>query len=131
VKEMVLSEAKRRLRRSKQSERDLGKYLLEHNGECPVFRLISSSTGRVGHLTELQFDVASLDYAAENKNVKVPKLLMGWWDKICEISAKHGKQPLLRIDPSNEGKHREMHIITAERHAELLDYEYRYRELLL
>ena len=119
----MVSENQRRLRRSKQSERDLGHFLLEHNGEDPVWKFISSSTGRVGHITELQFDVISEDYAAENKKVKVPKTLLGWWDKIVAIAEKHGKEPLLRIEPSNEGRHEEMHIISAERHASLLEIE--------
>lgn len=111
------------MRRSKQSERDLGHFLLEHNGEDPVWKFISSSTGRVGHITELQFDVISADYTAENKKVKVPKTLLGWWDKIVAIAEKHSKEPLLRIEPSNDGRHEEMHIISAERHASLLEIE--------
>ena len=120
---MVLSENQRRIRRSKQSERDLGHFLLEHNGPDPVFKRIASSTGRVGHITELQFDVISEDYTAENKKVRVPKTLLGWWDKIVGIAVDYQKQPLLRIEPSNEGRHEEMHIITAERHATLLEIE--------
>lgn len=123
---MGRSEAQRRLDRSKQSERDLGHWLLEHNGPCPDYSKIASSTGRVGHITELQFDVVSLNYAAENKHVKVPKKLLGWWDQIVRIAQKHGKQPLLRLDPSNDGKHPELHIITKERHEYLLDMEERY-----
>lgn len=125
---MVRSESQRRLQRSKQSERDLGHFLLKHNGEDPVFKHIASSTGRVGHITELQFDVISMDYAAENKQVQVPKRLLGWWDKIIDVAAKHTKHPLLRIQPTNDGKHKEMHIITAERHAELLEIEHVYKE---
>lgn len=123
---MGRSEAQRRLDRSKQSERDLGHWLLEHNGECPDYQKIASSTGRVGHITELQFDVVSKHYAAENKHVKIPKKLLGWWEQIVSIAAKHGKQPLLRLDPSNDGKHPELHIITKERHEYLLDMEERY-----
>lgn len=113
-----------RIRRSKESERDLGKFLLTHNGkDTGPLGVVASSTGRLGHLTELQIDAVSKDYAAENKNVKVPKTLLAWWDQIVRIAEKHNKQPLLRIEPSNEGKHEEMHIITAKRHAELLDIE--------
>lgn len=128
---MPLNENQRRLRKSKQSERDLGHYLLEHNGPDPNFRLISSSTGRVGHITELQFDVVSFDYAAENKNVKVPKKILGWWDQIVRVARDHGKEPLLRIVPSNDDKkYPEFHIISSERHADLLDKEARLRDLL-
>ena len=123
---MVLNENQRRLRRSKQSERDLGHWLLEHNGPDPNFKHIASSTGRVGQITDLQFDVVSKHYAAENKLVRVPKKLLGWWEQIVRISTKHNKQPLLRIVPSNEGKWPELHIITKERHEYLLDMEERY-----
>ena len=74
---------------------------------------------------DLQFDVVSRTYAGENKLVKVPKKLLGWWEQIVEVAAKHDKQPMLRIVPSNEGKHPELHIITKERHEELLDMEFR------
>lgn len=120
---MVLNENQRRLRRSKQSERDFGKYLLRHNGPDPVFKHIASSTGRVGQITDLQFDVVSRHYAGENKLVKVPKKVLEWWVQIVNIATKHGKQPILRIVPSNDGKYPEMHIITSDRHAELLDKE--------
>lgn len=111
------------MRRSKQSERDLGKFLLLHDGPDPQMSRITSSTGRVGHITELQFDVLSRTYAAENKQVKVPVKFLSWWLKIIAISKEHGKQPLLRIEPTNMRRLPEMHIITAERHAELLQAE--------
>jgi hypothetical protein len=113
----------KRLRRSKESERTLGRFLLEHDGPDPALAAITSSTGRVGHITDLQFDVLSRSYAAENKQVKVPVKLLAWWLKIIAISAQHNKQPLLRIEPTNERRLPAMHIITAERHAELLDIE--------
>jgi hypothetical protein len=118
---MASSEAQKRLRRSKDSEREFGKYLLQHNGPDPVLQKIASSTGRVGHITDLQFDVVSLDYAGENKRVRLPTTLMGWWDKIVQIAAKHGKQPILRIQPSNAGDHEEMHILEIERIARISD----------
>ena len=128
-KEMALSESQRRVRKSKQSERDLGHFLLQHDGPDPAYRLISSSTGRVGHISDLQFDVVSRSYAAENKNVKVPLKLLRWWEQIGRIAHEHGKCPMLRIVPSNEGKYQEMHIITADRHKELLQTENRLRDL--
>ena len=120
---MPLNDNQRRLRRSKESERALGRWLLLHNGPDPVFKHIASSTGRVGQITDLQFDVISKTYAGENKQVKVPKKLLGWWVQINEVAARHNKVPLLRIEPTNEGKFPEMHIITKERHQELLDME--------
>ena len=120
---MPLNDNQRRLRRSKQSERDLGHWLLEHDGRDPHFRHIASSTGRVGQITDLQFDVVSRTYAAENKQVKTPKKLLGWWDQIILVAAKHSKEPMLRIEPTNDGRHQELHIITKERHEALLDME--------
>ncbi len=122
-----MNENQLRLRRSKQSERDLGKLLLEVNGHDPAYAHIHSSTGRVGHITDLQFDVVSLDYAAENKLIKVPKRLLSWWTQIGSVARVHGKKPLLRIVPSNEGKYPAMHIITEDRHVELLRIEQYYR----
>lgn len=124
---MPLSDVQRRLRKAKQSERDLGHWLQKHDAPDPRLRGIASSTGRVGHITQLQFDVTSLHYAAENKQVKVPSRLLGWWRQIVEIAATQGKDALLRIEPMNEGLPRginlELHIITADRHAELLRKE--------
>jgi len=77
----------------------------------------------------LQFDVISKTYAAENKQVKVPATLFKWWKQITTIAASQGKDALLRIEPTNmkvDGRKDpapELHIITADRHAELLRKE--------
>jgi hypothetical protein len=124
---MSSSEAQRRLRRSKQSERDLGHWLLEHDGPDLRLKGLTTSTGRVGHLTHLRFDVISNTYAAENKQVKVPAQLAKWWLQITSIANQQGKDALLRIEPTNDpiGQHKipDLHIITEERHAQLLDLE--------
>ena len=127
---MAVSEQKRRLRKSKQTERDSGKWLLEHDGPDPMWNRVSSSTGRVGHITQLQFDVVSRQYAGEVKNIIVPARLFGFWVKIVSIAANHGKNPVLIIVPNNEHKQAgfpkkvpAMHILTDERHAELLAKE--------
>lgn len=127
---MPVSEQKRRLRKSKQTERDSGKWLLEHDGEDPIWRNVSSSTGRVGHITQLQFDVVSRSYAGEVKNIIVPARLFGFWIKILSIATSHAKNPVLIIVPNNEHKQTgfpkkvpAMHIITEDRHAELLSKE--------
>jgi hypothetical protein len=125
---MPLNEIRRRLKRSKQSERDLGHWLLKFDGPDPRMKGITSSTGRVGHITQLQYDVASMTYAAENKHIKLPVKWLQWWLQIIDIARANGKEALLRIEPSNLplGSRKtipEMHIITAERHAELLKSE--------
>jgi len=81
-------------------------------------------------MTNLQFDALSLSYCGENKNEKLPAGLAGYWQKICAKGIEWGKNPLLRWHPSNANDYLvggralpELHIITAERHAELLKYE--------
>lgn len=123
------SEAQRRVDRSKASERRLAKWLVEHDGPDPTMMPgagLATKTGRVGHL--FQFDVPSLHYDGENKNIRVGSL---WkvWKQITDIARSHGKEPMVRIEPTNEDARRypKLHIITESRHAALLDAE---RELL-
>lgn len=133
----MTTEAQRLLRRSKEAERRAGKWLIANNGPDPILRPgggIVSETGRVGHITELQFDLLSRDYAGEVKNIIVWSTLWGFWKKVVDKAADHGKQPLLLIDYANEDKFvngkrvPNLHIISEERHAELLGYEKLYRE---
>lgn len=128
-----LTDTQRMLRKAKQSERDLGHWLMGNDGPDPAMRGIASSTGRVGHITALQFDVVSKTYAAENKKVRLGKRFLQWWLQIIDVAADRGKEPLLSIEPSNVvpsalngGKPRKiprMHIVTEDRHAELLEAE--------
>ena len=128
----IKSESQLRVKRSKQSERDLGHWLLDHDGPDLRFKGIASSTGRVGHITGLQFDVISKSYAAENKQVRVPARLYKWWKQILDVARDQNKDALLRIEPTNidigvpmklRKKAMSLHIITEERHAELLEAE--------
>lgn len=127
------TEAQRQLRRSKESERRLGRWLLEHDGPDPQFLPgggIVTSTGRIGHINELQVDVLSKTYAAENKQMKVPASTWRFWVKIVGRAREMGKEPLLRFEPTNE-EHRNipiLHVISEERHAELLRAERGCRE---
>lgn len=127
---MPTSDTQRRLRRSKQSERDAAKWLLEHDGPDPKWSHITSSTGRVGFITGLQFDAVSINYVLENKQVKVPARLFKWWLQINQIAVDRGKDALLRLEPTNiqigvpaalRKKVSALHIITDRHHAELLD----------
>lgn len=126
------TDAKRRLRRAKDSERRLAKWLITNDGPDPKMMPgngIVSETGRVGHVTALQFDALSLHYCAENKQEKVPATWWNYWLKIVTKSIDWGKTPLLRIEPTNDDKYingkpvPNLHLITEERHKELLDYE--------
>ena len=130
---MALNDIQRRIRKSKDTERDTGKWLQKHDGIDERWQGISSSTSRVGHITQLQFDVVSKHYACEVKNVKLPATILKWWLQIVGIAATHEKDALLVIRPSNVVSVRgipkhpmSMHILTEERHAELLRKEKEY-----
>jgi hypothetical protein len=122
-----MSKAKLLLRYSKESERQGGKWFLDHDGPdvgvmAPGEGIVSAS-GRVGHIPELQYDLHSKTYAVENKHVRLNLTWAGWWVKILARAAAVGKVPCLRIDPSNKPGLPVMHIITEERHAWLLECE--------
>lgn len=128
---MPLSDAQRLVRKAKQSERDLGHWLIKNDGYDPAYRGIASpTTGRVGHVTGLQFDNVSTHYAAENKRVRLGKRFLQWWLQIVDIAVDKRKDALLSIEPTNvltpTRKIPRMHIITEERHAELLMKERSY-----
>lgn len=123
------------LRYSKDSEREGGRWLLEHDGpdDRPGFAPgggLVTHTGRVGHIHELQYDLASRTYAAENKNVLLNATWVKWWLQVIAKARDAGKEPLLRIDPSNKpkGSVPDMHIITEARHAQLLRAEHFMRD---
>ena len=125
---MTLSEIQRRIRRSKDAERREGHWFLDFDGPDPKWKNIASSAGRVGHVTQLQFDTVSKNYCVEVKNVKVPAKLWKFWMQIVNVAAQHGKEPVLAIVPTNEAlglrkKYPAMHIITDTRHAVLLEAE--------
>jgi hypothetical protein len=132
------NDIQRRLRRAKDSERRFGKWLLLHNGPDPRYQLgggVVTTTGRVGHITGLQFDILSLDYTGENKNEKVPATWWNYWTKVFAKSIEEGKHPCIRIEPTNDAartvlgrKVPNLHLISEERHAELLDIERSVRE---
>ena len=124
---LTRSEAQRRVERAKASERRLAKWLVEHDGPDPNFMPgagMATRTGRVGHL--FQYDVPSLHYDGENKNIRVGSL---WkvWKQIADIAHGHGKEPMVRIEPTNPDarKYPKLHIITESRHADLLRAERR------
>lgn len=126
----VLRAKRALLRRAKVSERDFAKWLIKHDGADPRYRHLTSSTGRIGQIAGLQADAVSEHYLAECKNVIVPSTLAKWWQQICVKAGEWGKDPVLMWEPPNGSDWKvagkplpTMHIITAERHAELLSME--------
>jgi hypothetical protein len=132
------NDIQRRLRRAKDWERQLGRWLLEHNGPDPRYRLgggLVTTTGRVGHITGLRFDVLSVSYTGEAKNEKVPAKWWKYWILICQKAVEEGKHPFLAIKPTNDDGQTIMgqpvprlHLISEQRHEELLDIERAYLE---
>jgi hypothetical protein len=129
IYQVALSDIQRRIKRSKQAERNIGHWLQKNDGEDPRWKNIASSAGRVGHLTGLQFDAVSKTYAAESKQIKLPAKLLQFWIQIIDVAIAQGKEPLLYIEPTNvlvgmfRKKSPVWHVITEERHAELLQKE--------
>lgn len=134
--------ARRLLRRSRDSERHLGKWLIEHDGPDPAFMPgngIVTSTGRVGHVNALQYDAHSRSYAAENKNIRLNLQWLRWWIKVVSRASDQRKEPLLVLDPSNKPNtfaHNgftyripRIHMLTEERHGYLLDCERKLLEI--
>lgn len=128
----MANDIQRRLRRAKDSERRAAKWFMEHDGPDPRFppgSLLVTSTGRVGHVTGLQFDILSKTYAAENKHIRVPANLWKFWKQIVNVAFKQGKEPCLVLEPAMPEKRIDglpipvMHMISEQRHAELLRCE--------
>jgi hypothetical protein len=128
--------ARRLLRRSKDAERRVAKWMMEHDGPDPAFMPgngVVTSTGRVGHVNALQYDVHSLHYSSEVKNVLLNKTMLEWWVKILSKAVDQRKEACLVISPSNKPgtfTHNgfrvslpDWHVITPERHAWLLECE--------
>ena len=111
----------------------MGRWFIEHDGpdsRFPPGGGLVSTTGRVGHVTGLQFDILSRHYAGENKHEKVPATWWKYWLKVVSKAIEQGKAPVLRVEPTNDDaatalgrRVPNLHIITEERHAELLGYE--------
>jgi len=107
----------------KHVEREGGRWLMDNDGPDPAVRNAGwvSSVGRVANTTQAGYDLRSLHYCGECKSKEsFPKWLMGCWLQIVQIAKHEGKHALLML---KEPRVPMLHIITAERHAELLGYE--------
>jgi hypothetical protein len=90
--------------RSKRSERAIARRMQDVDGRDPEFSRIASSTGRVGHITNLRFDAVSKTYATENKNRILPGWLVKAWILVNQRAVDFHKNALLHIDPPNMPK---------------------------
>lgn len=116
------------LRRAKTAEREFARWVIQHDGPDPRYQGLTTSTGRVGHVTALQFDILTKSYAGEAKNAKLPTgLARAWadvnsrsfagevimplsvsvariWQQIAQVGLEWRKEPLLLWKPSNADK---------------------------
>lgn len=130
-------------RRAKDSERNIARRMIEADGQDPLYKNVSSSTGRVGHITGMQIDAVSLNYVIENKNRVMPQWINKAWIQILQRAASFNKHALLHMEPSNiaktfpvdgvKKKTDTMAIITQTRHESLILSEkalFRVREII-
>lgn len=130
----------KRLRlRSKKSEREIARQMLEVDGPDPAFKNIASSTGRIGHITGMRVDAISKNYVTENKNRKLPVWLIKAWILINQRGQDFQKNILLHIEPPNMPREvpinggtlklDTMAVITQNRHEELIRYERAFKDI--
>ena len=125
---MAKSRRSRIKENAKRVERETARNLLRIDGEPEeeYLRSVMSKTGRVGHIPGMEGDCVSRHYMGEVKSslskakdpghrVSKESLL-----KIQKAAKKHGKHwiYIIKIIGCEEG-----HMISAKRHAELLEYE--------
>jgi len=118
------------MRRSKKSERNIARRMVAVDGQDPVYEKIASSTGRIGHITNIRVDAISAHYVTENKNRALPAWLILAWTLINQRAVDFDKNALLHLDPPNmprefpiQGTTRlldTMAVITQTRHEELI-----------
>jgi len=95
-------------------EREIGKLMLEYDGNCPKWGNLTTECARAGQLSNLKMDILSRTYAIEAKHRKgYPKWI---FEKLKNI--QNGKEPLLVINGQFI-----IHTITQERHIELIKKE--------
>ena len=112
--------------KGKRFERDTAKWAVEAGEDIDDDRYAVTGSGRLGPNTSLQFDIPTINYCIECKHrSSVPKWLTGAWEQVIDVADNEGKKPLLAIKKNYKPI---MHVITPERHAELLEYERRYKD---
>jgi uncharacterized OB-fold protein len=134
------ADIKRVNRRAKNSEREIARSMITVDGVDPAFAHITSSTGRVGHITGLRFDAISKNYVTENKNRNLPLWLINAWLLINQKAVEYNKNALLHLEPPNAPKYipiqgrqvrlDSMAVITKARHDDLIRAERALHELL-
>ncbi len=105
-------------------------WLARYDGLDPSVKGLGwkSDVGKVSRISGQQHDQRSLHYIGESKwSERVAKWLLTPWLKVTQIAAHNSKAALLMIGGPDGVA---LHIITPERHAELLGYEREVEERL-
>jgi len=89
------------LRRSKTSEREFARWMVAHDGADTRMKGLTTSTGRIGHITAIRADTLSASFLGENKNEKLNATIAKYWQLICDKAIEFGKSPILHMEPSN------------------------------
>ena len=113
-------------------ERSVADWLKENDGIDEEHYAVTES-GRLGAgYNGLGFDIPALSYSVECKHrSSVPKWLIKAWEQVIEVNQseckqhKFNKHPLLVVKKNYKPI---MHIITEERHKELLECERKLKE---
>lgn len=115
------------LRRSKTSEREFARWMVKHDGPDTRMRGLTTSTGRIGHVTGIRADTLSRSFIGENKDMKLSATLARFWKLINEKAAEFGKEPIIHWHPSNSYEHKvngkplpDLYIIRQDTLGELL-----------
>ncbi len=110
-----------------QAERKACRWALENtSGLHPDVKEIATSTGRVGNYANLEIDGVFEEYSLESKSRKeLPAWLVhGLVDQAVKASQRFKNSPLLVLRSSGLPQgYRTWHMITPDRHAELLECE--------
>jgi len=120
-------------RKGKRFEREVSSWIKKHDSIDEENYAVTSS-GRLGAgYNDLGFDIPAESYSVECKHRKsVPKWLMEAWEQVIEVTEqendqhKTNKSPMLAIKKNYKPI---MHVITPERHAELLRKEREYDKI--
>ncbi len=109
------------------AERLACRWALEHtSGLHPDVKAIATETGRVGNYANMEIDGVFVEYSLESKSKKrLPDWLVhGIVDQAMSAARRFKNHPLVVIYSKKlPPGFRIWHLITAERHAELLSYE--------
>lgn len=100
-------------------ERYVMRLLVAVDGACPILGGAASSTGRLGHLTELQLDGATERLGVETKN---RESLPDWpFDAVEQIRVRAGRFHKLGVHVIKKNRRRPVVLIDLDDFATLLE----------